>query len=112
MLEQYAAVKQQQQQGYESCSSRRLLKGRWVLLLLLSARVPVPAWPRRARVCLELALEQSSDCGGVSLVLRCNRLDNYSCSCARVLLEQYAAVQEQQQQAYTCCSNRVLLECC
>ena len=52
MLEQYAAAKQQQQQAYEGCSSRVLLKGRWVLLLLLlSARVPVFALPRRARVC-------------------------------------------------------------
>ena len=28
------------------------------------------------------------------------------------MLEQYAAVQEQQRQTYKCCSNRVLLECC
>ena len=49
-----------------------LLECRWVLLLLLllllSARVPVIAWPRRARVCLVLvALEQSSDRRPVSL---------------------------------------------
>ena len=36
-------------------------------LLLLGARVPVTAWPRRARVCLVLvALEQSSDRGPAS----------------------------------------------
>ena len=35
-----------------------------LLLLLLSARVPVTAWPRRARVCLVLvALEQPNDRG-------------------------------------------------
>ena len=35
-----------------------------MLLLVLSARVPVTAWPRRARVCLMLvALEPSSDRG-------------------------------------------------
>ena len=72
MLEEYAAVKQrqqqqQQQQAYERCSSRVLLKCRWLLLLLLSARVPVTAWPRRARVRLVLVpLEQSSDSGPVS----------------------------------------------
>ena len=85
MLEQYAAAKQQQQQAYECCSSRVLLQGRWVLLLLLplSARVPVIASPRRARVCLVLvALEQANDRGPRSFVLRCNWLDTYSCSCA------------------------------
>ena len=68
MLEQHAAVKQQQQQSYECCSSRVLLECRWLLLLLLSARVPVTASPRRARACLVLvALEQSSDRGPVFL---------------------------------------------
>ena len=59
-LEQCAAAKQQQQQVYECCSSRVLLECRRVLLLLLlmmmmSGRVPVTAWPRRARDCLVLA---------------------------------------------------------
>ena len=70
MVKQYAAVKQQQQLAYECCSSRVMLECRWVLLLLLllSARVPVIAWPRRACVCLELVkLEQSSDRGPVSV---------------------------------------------
>ena len=55
----------------------------------LSARVPVTAWPRRGRVCLVLVtLEQLSNRGPVS----CS--GTYSFSCARVLLEQYAALQE------------------
>ena len=46
-------------------------------LLLLTARVPVTAWPRRACVCLVLvALEQSNDRGPGSFFLRCNRLEN------------------------------------
>ena len=69
MLEQHPAAKQQQQQAYECCSinSRVVLQGRWVLLLLLlSARVAVTSWPRRARLCLVVvALEQSSDRGDV-----------------------------------------------
>ena len=78
MLEEYAAVNPQHKtQAYECYSSRVLLECRWkllLLLLLLSARVPVTAWPRRARVCLVLvALEQSSDCGPVSFFLRYHR---------------------------------------
>ena len=73
MIEQHAAVKQQQHQAYECCPSRGLLECRWVLplllLLLLSVRVPVIAWPRRDCVCIVLvALEQSSDRGLVSFV--------------------------------------------
>ena len=48
-------------QSYECCSSRVLLECRW-LLLLLSARVPERAWPRRARVRVVLvALGRSND---------------------------------------------------
>ena len=54
-----------------------------------------------------------------TLVLLASRcvLHQYSCrsssySCARVLLEQYALVQQQKQQAHECYSSRVLLECC
>ena len=60
MLEQYAAVKQPQQDAYECCSRRVLLECRWVLLLLLGVRVPVTAWPRRARVCLSFSLRLSN----------------------------------------------------
>ena len=85
-----------------------------LLLLLLGGRVLVSAWPRRACVCLALvALEQSSDRGPVLKCFRRNiGLETYSCSRARVLLEQSATVQEQQQEAYECCSNQVLLQCC
>ena len=45
--------------------------------MLLSARVPVTAWLRRARVCLVLvALEQSSDRRSVHSCLRCNGFGN------------------------------------
>ena len=61
MAEQYAAVKQQQQQAYECFLTRVLPECRWVLLpLLLSARVPVTAWPRRARGCLSCSLRLSN----------------------------------------------------
>ena len=67
MLEQYAAEKQLQQQAYECCSRRVLLECRWVLLLLLlllmvllGARVPVTAWPRRSLVCLSFSLPLSN----------------------------------------------------
>ena len=44
-----------------------------VVVVVLSVRVLVTAWPRRARVCLMLvALEQSNDCGPVSFLLRCS----------------------------------------
>ena len=123
-LEQYAAVEQHQQQAYECGSSRVLLECRWILLLLLlllllSARVPVIAWPRHACVCLVLvALEQSSDRGPVS-VLFCGAIGNawkptHSCSCARVLLELYAAQDNNSNNTRMsaprseCCSS----ECC
>ena len=47
------------------------------MLLLLGARVPMTAWPRRARVCLVLVvLEQSSDRGPMFFFFLCNRLGN------------------------------------
>ena len=115
MLGQYAAVKQQQQQAYECCSSRVLLECRLVLLLLLNARVPVTAWPRRAGVCLVLvALEQSSDRGPGSFFLCAipGRLENLL-----IMLVRSSAAREVRSSTRTaatdeCCSNRVLLECC
>ena len=61
-----------------------------VARVLLSARVPMIAWPRRARVRLVLvAFEQSSN--RRVLFFGAIVFDTYSCSCARVLPEQYAA---------------------
>ena len=48
-LEQYAAVQEQQQQANVCCSNRVLLECYWLLLLVLlqlSARVLVTAWPQ------------------------------------------------------------------
>ena len=69
----------------------------------------VTAWPRRSRVRLGfVALKQSSDRGPVSFCLRCNRLGNLLIMLVRSRTAR--AVQEQQQQVYECCLNRVLLE--
>ena len=105
---QHTIVELQQQQAYECRSSGvLLLKCRWVLLILLmmlSARVPVTVWPRRARV----HLVQSTDRFFAVQLFPTRTLVRLSD--ARAVRSK--AVQEQQQQTYECCSNRVLLECC
>ena len=77
--------------------------------MLLSARVPVTACPRRVRVCLVLvALEQSSDRGPVSFFLWCNRIGNLPGTYHARALECCSSSTQQYETATT--GARMLLE--